>query len=99
MKQYTDQLETLLEEHDAALNALGDKIRSEVVEPFCRKHGFTYTSGMGMFFFTDTNGVNYSPAYNMPKGKVGREMQEIFNLLNTDFAYNQCLGYLVGDVR
>lgn len=97
MKPYTDTLDSLLSNHHTRIQDLGERIRLEVIQLFCDKHKLTFTSGMGTFFFSRGE-INYSPKYRMPTGLLGREMQAIFDLLDSEVAYNDCLGFYVGDV-
>ncbi len=91
------ELEAILAERELALDVLGDKTRSEVIVPFCKRYGLEYTSGMGTFFFTLGN-VTYNGRDSLPKGRLGKQMGDIFDLLNSEVGWNNCLGFYVGDV-
>ncbi len=51
MNDYGSELDEILERHDAELLAFGEKILNKLVEPACKKHRLTFTSGMGAFYF------------------------------------------------
>lgn len=87
----------LLAVHQEKLETLALRVRDHIVEPFCKRTGYTFTQGMGTFFFSK-NGKNYSAAYELPRGKIGLEMAGIFEVLNLQTSRNQVLGYLVEDV-
>jgi hypothetical protein len=93
---YSGDLEALLDAHSVALSALGERVRVEVIAPFCREHRLTFTSAMGVFFFSRGD-RNFDPAYGMPKGKLGSDIQRIYDLLNAPVTRDSCLGFYVGD--
>ncbi len=101
MMQYKMELDAILREREIDLDTLGEKIRREVITPFCRKYELTFTSGMGTFFFTsvkDDASYNDPISPDWPTGKQGAEMRVIFSLLNQEIGRSEYLGFYVGDV-
>jgi len=99
--QFTERFEKLQEEHRKALDDLGEDVRQRVVAPACRKHGLTFTSGMGDFFFTvRENGEDvYIHDCEGARDAGFDDLCPIFDLLNQEVSRGDHLGYYVGDVR
>lgn len=82
---------------------LADRIRDREILPLCVKHKLTFTSGHGIFFFTDEGGDDYSdpdtivndPGYR----RIQKSCKPILLLLNEKVADNQVLGYYVRSVE
>lgn len=92
------RLTALLQKHQDELDEFASQVRADLVVPFCQKYGYGFMSGMGTFFFHKA-GVNYSDSYRLPASpSVRRSMIALFDLLNTETAHNDCLGYHVQDV-
>jgi hypothetical protein len=105
---YTRQLEMVLSNFDRDLDTLAETIRTDILIPFCRKYGATYTSGNGTFFITRGKHTYGAVDATLPEdhyfdnrlqGEFADDMRDIMALLNEDISHNDCLGYRVGDVR
>jgi hypothetical protein len=49
------QLKKYEQDYNDKIHNYCEKIRTELVIPFCRKHRFTFISGMGSWVFSDEN--------------------------------------------
>lgn len=94
---YTAELGAILAEQDRAVTALADRVRSDVVVPFCRKHRLGFIQGMGTFYFYRGE-ITFGESYNLPNGTLGRDMKRIYDLLRSEIDRVQELGYYVQDV-
>jgi hypothetical protein len=101
--QYLSALKAARAKFEREVSELAEKIRDQVIIPLCLKHGLTFISGNGTFFFTDVKGNDYTSddvdaAYAGNK-KIHKAVSGVLHLLNEEVSHNQVLGYYVGDVR
>jgi hypothetical protein len=88
------------------IEELADKIRTEVIIPLCRKYHLRFVSGMGTFFFVDTDDHYYEDPYPHLASRASKGNLRIYNatqpvllMLAQEVSHNQCLGYYIADVR
>lgn len=86
------EFNTLINEHEKNLEALAEKVRQEVIIPYCRKKGYEFWSGMGTFFFSDIKTDKHIDIDCFSSNKV-------YKLLCMDINYNRQLGDYVCNVR
>ncbi len=98
MKEYTDTLDSLRDDFQKKCEALGDKIRTEVVIPACKKHKLKFLQGMGTYFFS-RGSKTYGADHDDMSPALRETLVPIFNLLDTQVFNNDVLGYYVGDVK
>jgi hypothetical protein len=112
VEQFTTATKEIAQRHDDEWNALGDRVRQEIVEPACKKHRLRFTSGMGVFFFErraatandmhygDRQDVDNSAWYIRDKlsASARATLGPILDLLNVEVSWGHCLGHYVGDV-
>lgn len=82
----------LISEHEKRLEELAEKVRQEVIIPYCKSKGYEFTSSMGDFFFTDLKTGEFISINQYSSNKVHK-------LLLSDINYNHQLGDYVCNVR
>ena len=112
--QYVEKTESLEKKFWEDISTLGENIRQEVIIPACQKHGVTFTSGMGRFFFTYVNtrlnrSIDFSDAIDFDRLStiisthkllsLQEDLVPILKMLNTEITRSQFLGYFVDDVK
>lgn len=86
------EFNTLISEHEKKLEEIAEKVRQEVVIPYCKKNNCEYFSGMGTFFFSDITTGYHTDIDCVSSNKVHK-------LLCMDINYNRQLGDYVQNVR
>lgn len=86
------EFNALIDEHEKKLEALAEKVRQEVIIPYCRKKGYEYISGMGDFFF---NVVKTNEIIDICWDSTNK----VDKLLCMEINYNHQLGDYIGTVR
>ena len=86
------EFDALIADHEKKLDEFAEKVRKEVIIPYCKSKGYDYTSGMGDFFFTDLKTDEFISINQYSNNKVHK-------LLLAEINYNQCLGDYVCNVR
>lgn len=86
------EFNTLIDEHEKKLEALAEKVRQEVVIPYCKKKGYEFYSGNGTFFFSDIKTNENIDICWDSKNKVDK-------LLCMEINYNHQLGDYVCNVK
>lgn len=107
--RFAAELESCREAYHAAVEALADRVRRELVIPTCRRRKMTFTSGMGDYFFSRSAD---HPRIRAPWGlgeTIGsadearatpgcKGLARIFAVLDVEVEYNHPLGFWVCDV-
>lgn len=96
LRDYKLALNELQKQTDRALDALCDAIRAEYVVPYCDRHGYRFTAGMGSWSFTRSNG----PEYRQHIGSWNDELlpKALRTVLQLDhFTSNNDLGSMMQD--
>lgn len=84
-------LQFLKENFDRQIQALADQVRAEVIIPLCQKHNLQFTSGMGVYFFSQGRKTfDYSDRDSSSYKRLG--LKKAFDLLNLEVSYNRTLG-------
>lgn len=104
---YVNQLETFRQEYENKLDALGERVRAEVVAPLCRRFNLEYAAGMGTWCFYGPRPSErtysrrqYSSAEDCkPGSELAKVLPDVINLLNTEISQNDVLGFHVADVK
>jgi hypothetical protein len=99
------RLEALQATFEAGVEALADEVRTQHVEPFCRKHRWEYLAGNGTYVFYGTGKLKEITIGNeddiildSPE-HLCEQFRAMFQLLDLEVGHNTYLGYYVGDVR
>lgn len=100
LQKYLTKWDRIYDRYCADVAELGEQVRTEVIIPLCRTYQLTFTSGMGSFFFTDSDNYDYidtrSPDFPPERKKV---FAPVFTLLNQELTRNDYLGFYVADVK
>lgn len=96
------QLDALLKQQERAIEAIGDKIRKQVIVPACHKHGLRFSSGGGSFDFVqlgppresygNDDDIRFSRHLTAAAKK---DIRDILNLLHEDVWGKHSLGMYV----
>lgn len=102
MKKYLSQIEKARQNFEKEISSIASRFRKEVIKPVCKKHGLTFISANGHFFFADDFYINISPSsfYKEEKAIYQKaNLDPIFAVLDTETSHNQYFGYYVSDVK
>jgi hypothetical protein len=80
--------------HAAELDRIADRARAEVIEPFCRKHGYTFSAGMGTWCFWQ--GGRQIDAYDLERM---RGTKRVLTVLQAEYTRDQDFGAMISDVK
>ena len=89
------QVEKEIDQLQSALNngvlALSEKIRQEVIIPFCKRYRYTFISGMGSYFFKNRDKRYVYPAHHICMARTQTdavkwpdELNDIWKILLTN---------------
>ena len=101
MKTWERKLEVIQGFFERSVSDLAKKFRKEVIKPLCQKHGLSFTSGMGTFFFSKGE-VNVGSS---PHGEdewqlyTDCNLKPVLDVLDLEVSHNQVFGYYVADVK
>ena len=109
---YSAELAGIVKRFDDDLTALGEKVRTELVMPACKKYRLTFSSGNGTFDFRRSQGDAYAPVWSnskelddptphghRPLSEAAKTtLRPILDILNEKISHGQYLGYFVADV-
>jgi hypothetical protein len=101
-KTVTKVIERKIKAFENDLNQLAEKVRIDVVKPFCDKNNLNFISGMGTWFFSVNDypfqystfssvgdiPYDWSTDENDPEKYKFDGVEEIINLLNTNVPSN-----------
>lgn len=90
-----EELDRIRKDFIKKVESLAARVRKDQIIPLCKKHGLSFYSGMGTFFF-DKDGRTITPEYE-PKQAAKYELGPIFETLNLEVSKNHNLGDYVAD--
>jgi len=101
--KYDKELESIQADFRAKVEALADKVRTDLMIPVCRRHQLEFYSGNGTFFF-DWEELQLSSLHtglDTPEGRAIKRfrLQSILEVLDLEVSHNNHLGFYCRDVR
>lgn len=81
----------------AAIDAVAERVRTEIVAPACRKHRLQFTQGMGTFFFS--RGDTPLERWDMEGKPRYADVLAALDVLDQTTVTGFPLGFRVDDVR
>jgi hypothetical protein len=92
VSHYLNELAAINDRHAQEIDALAVKVRTEVILPYCEKHGYDFVAGMGTWLIGPVGGKPIE-SEDLPKWLV-----ELLDMEVTEFG-RTCLGDRIEDVR
>ena len=100
MRNVQRKLDELRDEMARDVDALAEKVRAELVIPFCDKHSLKFVAGMGTWLFFTADGDQFGSGYDWTESRAGkiRMSKTLRDALSADVYYCQNdLGSLIPD--
>lgn len=108
-KKWVSKIETITDRARDELEKLAEEYRQQVLIPLCRKHKYTFISGMGTFFFVvkfdgkeETVGIDNVNYYVAGDNDylIKKQLAPIIDTLNYEaMSRDDCLGFYVKDIK
>jgi hypothetical protein len=92
-------LEEARDAFETSLTVIGDGVRKSVVQPFCKEHGYSFTSGNGIYFFHKGDKTWASTDMDQMNRSIQKRFRPIFEVLDLYVDDHHFVGDYVKDVK
>lgn len=82
-ERFRSEIDAATEEYVEKLEAIGEKIREEIIVPICKKRQFSFTAAMGTYFFWDERPGKQRSIHNVDAEQLNyKDVVEAYKILD-----------------